>query len=98
MKSRFADQASTSHVHEDIDLLGYLFEELPVKDPGRSSNWYDFSNDEEELSDGTDLWSSNLEEPSSPKEVPYFNPTSTGDWGRLIANLEKITNQEDPWT
>ncbi|XXG70514.1 hypothetical protein AAC387_Pa06g3262 [Persea americana] len=32
LKSRFINQASTSRVHEDIDLPGYLFEEPPVKD------------------------------------------------------------------
>ena len=36
LQSRFADQASTSRVDEDIDLPGYLFEELPDKDPGSS--------------------------------------------------------------
>ncbi|XXG76973.1 hypothetical protein AAC387_Pa08g1224 [Persea americana] len=68
--------ASTSRADEDIDLPGYLFEKLPDKDPGSLSNWYDFSNDEEELSDDTDARFSDLEEPSSPKEVPYFNPIS----------------------
>ncbi|XXG53393.1 hypothetical protein AAC387_Pa03g1488 [Persea americana] len=96
--SRFADQASTSHVDEDIDLPGYLFEELPNKDPGSSSNWYDFSDDEEELSDDTDARFSDSEEPSSPKEVPYFDPVSAGDWDHLIASLEKNTDQEDLWT
>ena len=43
------------------------------------------------------MWCSNLEESLSPKEVPYFNPISTGDWDHLIASLEKITNLEDPW-
>ena len=98
LQSRFADQASTSHVDEDIDLPGYLFEELPDKDPGSSSNWYDFSDDEEELSDDTDAWFSDSEEPSSPKEVPYFDPVSAGDWDHLIASLEKSTDQEDLWT
>ncbi|KAJ8615136.1 hypothetical protein MRB53_034508 [Persea americana] len=98
LQSRFADQASTSRVNEDIDLPGYLFEELPDKDPGSSSNWYDFSDDEEELSDDTDAWFSNSEEPSSPKEVPYFDPVSAGDWDHLIASLEKSTDQEDLWT
>ena len=32
LQSRFADQASTSRVHEEIDLPEYLFEESPVKD------------------------------------------------------------------
>ena len=95
LQSRFADQASTSHVDEDIDLPGYLFEELPNKDPGSSSNWYDFSDDEEELSNDTDTWFSDPEELSSPKEVPYFNPVSAGDWDHLIASLEKSTDQED---
>ncbi|XXG76867.1 hypothetical protein AAC387_Pa08g1140 [Persea americana] len=63
-------------VDEDIDLLGYLFEELPDKDPGSSSNWYDFSDNEEELSEDTDTRFSDSEEPSSPKEVPYFDPVS----------------------
>ena len=76
LQSRFADQASTSRIHEDIDLLGYLFEESLVKDPGRSSNWYDFSDDERELSDDTAVRFFDLEEPSSPKEVPYFDPAS----------------------
>ncbi|XXG68861.1 hypothetical protein AAC387_Pa06g1858 [Persea americana] len=76
LQSRFADQASTSHVDEDIDLPGYLFEELPDKDPGNSSNWHDFSDDKEELSDHTDARFSDSEEPSSPKEVPYFDPVS----------------------
>ncbi|KAJ8615247.1 hypothetical protein MRB53_034619 [Persea americana] len=98
LQSRFVDQASTSHVDEDIDLPGYLFEELPDKDPGSSSNWYDFSDDEEELSDDTDARFSDSEEPSSPKEVPYFNPISAGDWDHLIASLEKNTDQEDLWT
>ena len=98
LQSRSADQASTSHVHEDIDLPGYLFEESPIEDPGSSSNWYDFSDDEEELSDDSDARYSDSEEPSSPKEVPYFDPVSTGDWDHLIASLEKSTNQEDPWT
>ena len=53
-QSHFANQASTSRIDEDIDLPGYLFEELPVKDPGGSSNWYDFSEDEDELSDDID--------------------------------------------
>ena len=97
LKSWFADQASIFRVHEDIDLPIYLFEESLVKDPGSSSNWYDFSNDEEELSDGTDMWSSSPKEPSSSKEVPYFDLVSTGDWEHIIANIEKITNQEDPW-
>ncbi|KAJ8622008.1 hypothetical protein MRB53_030537 [Persea americana] len=69
-------RAPTSRVDEDIDLPGYLFEELPDKDPGSSSNWYDFSNDEKELSNDTDAWFSDLEEPSSPKEVPYFDRVS----------------------
>ncbi|MBY3556064.1 hypothetical protein HGI15_22275, partial [Modestobacter lapidis] len=30
LRSRLADQASTSHDNEDIDLPGYLFEESPV--------------------------------------------------------------------
>ncbi|XXG82931.1 hypothetical protein AAC387_Pa10g0803 [Persea americana] len=68
--------ASTSHINEDFDLPGYLFEELPDKDPGSSSNWYDFFDDEEELSDNTDARFFDLEEPSSPKEVPYFDPVS----------------------
>ncbi|KAJ8619839.1 hypothetical protein MRB53_028368 [Persea americana] len=89
--------ASTSRVDEDIDLPGYLFEELPDKDLGSSSNWYDFSDDEEELSDDTDARFSDSEEPSSPKEVPYFDPVSAGDWNHLIASLEKSTDQEDLW-
>ena len=79
LQSRFADQASTSRIDEDIDLLGYLFDESPVKDPGSSSNWYDFSDDEEELSDDTDMRFSDPEEPLSPKEVPYFDLVSAGD-------------------
>ena len=55
------------------------------------------SDDEEELSDNTDQWYSDPDEPSSPKEVPYFDPVSTGDWDHLIASLEKIRDQEDPW-
>eukprot|EP00268_Persea_americana_P013828 TRINITY_DN16136_c0_g1_i4.p1 TRINITY_DN16136_c0_g1~~TRINITY_DN16136_c0_g1_i4.p1 ORF type:complete len:196 (-),score=42.47 TRINITY_DN16136_c0_g1_i4:43-594(-) len=98
LQSRFTDQASTSRVDEDIDLPGYLFEELPDKDPGSSSNWYDFSDDEEELSDDTDARFSDLEESSSPKEVPYFDLVSAGDWDHLIASLEKSTDQEDLWT
>ncbi|XXG47601.1 hypothetical protein AAC387_Pa02g2225 [Persea americana] len=98
LQSRFADQASTSRVDENIDLLRYLFEELPDKDPRSSSNWYDFSDDEEELSNDTDARFSDSEEPSSPKEVPYFDPVSAGDWDHLIASLEKNTDQEDLWT
>ena len=97
LQSRFANQATTSRVHEDIDLPGYLFEESPVKDPGSSSNWYDFSDDEGELSDDTNNCFSNPEEPSSPKEVPYFDPISADDWDHLITSLEKITYQEDSW-
>ncbi|KAJ8620217.1 hypothetical protein MRB53_028746 [Persea americana] len=103
-QSHFADHSSTSRDDEDIDLPGYLFEELPDKDPGSSSNWYDFSNDEKELSDGTDAQFSNSEEPSSLKEVPYFDPILTGDWDHLIASLEKSTDQEglsteaEPWS
>ncbi|XXG62739.1 hypothetical protein AAC387_Pa05g1052 [Persea americana] len=95
MKSRFADQESTSRVDEDIDLLGYLFEELPNKDPGSSSNWYNFCDDDEELSDDKDTWFSDSEEPSSPKEVHYFDLASIGDWDHLIASLEKSTDRED---
>ena len=74
LKSQFADQASTSQ-DEDIDLPRYLFEEeWPDKNPGSSSNWYDFSDDEEELSNNTDPWYSDPKEPSSPKEVRYFDP------------------------
>ncbi|KAJ8615172.1 hypothetical protein MRB53_034544 [Persea americana] len=98
LQSRFADQASTSHVDEDIDLPGYLFEELPDKDSGSSSNWYDFSDDEEELFDDTDARFSDSEDPSSPKEVPYCDPVSASDWDHLIASLEKNTDQEDLWT
>ena len=98
LQSRFVDQASTSHVNEDIDLPGYLFEELPDKDPGSSSNWYDFSDDEEEFSDDTVARFPDLEEPSSSKEVPYFDPVSAGDWDHLIERLEKNTDQEDLWT
>ena len=79
LQSCFADQASTSCVDEDIDLPGYLFEELPDKDSGSLSNWYDFSDDEEKLSDDTDARFSDSEEPSSPKEVPYFDPVSASD-------------------
>ncbi|XXG62731.1 hypothetical protein AAC387_Pa05g1044 [Persea americana] len=93
LQSRFADQASTSHVDEDVDLPGDLFEELPDKDPGSSSNWFDFSNDEEELSDDTNTCFSDPEEPLSSKEVPYFEPVSTGDWDHLIASLEKSTGK-----
>ena len=50
------------------------------------------------MSDGTNMWSSSLEKPLSLKEVPYFDPISTGDWDHLIASHEKITNQEDSWT
>ncbi|XXG41985.1 hypothetical protein AAC387_Pa01g2344 [Persea americana] len=96
-QSRFADQASTSRVEEDIDLPGYLFEELPDKDPGSSSISYDFSDDEEELSDDTGARFFDLEEPSSPKEVSYFDPVSVGDWDHLITSLEKNTDQEDLW-
>ncbi|KAJ8615559.1 hypothetical protein MRB53_034931 [Persea americana] len=92
------DQASTSRVDEDIDLPRYLFEELPDKDLEGSSNWYDFFDDEEELSDDTDTWFSDPEEPLSPKEVPYFDPVSAGDLDHLIASLEKSTDQEDLWT
>ncbi|KAJ8636224.1 hypothetical protein MRB53_010491 [Persea americana] len=88
LQNRFADKASTSRVDENIDLPGYLFEELPIKDPGSSSNWYNFSNDEEKLSDDTNTRFFYPEEPSSPKE----------DWDHLIASLERITDQEDSWT
>ncbi|XXG47285.1 hypothetical protein AAC387_Pa02g1952 [Persea americana] len=84
LQNRFADQASTSRVDEDINLPGYLFEELPVEDPEGSSNWYDFSDDEEELSDDTDTRFSDPKEPLSPKEVPYFDSVSAGDWDHLI--------------
>ncbi|XXG77085.1 hypothetical protein AAC387_Pa08g1314 [Persea americana] len=87
LQSRFADQASTSRVNEDNDLPGYLFEELPDKDPGSSSNWYDFSDDEKELSDDTDARFSDLEESSSPKEVPYFDPVSVGE-GKVPGSLQ----------
>ena len=93
LKSQFVDQASTSRAQEDIDLPGYFFEESPDKDPGSSSKWYNFSDDEEESSGDTGGQCSDPEEPSSPKEIP----DSTGDWDYLIASLEKITNQEDPW-
>ena len=75
-----------------------LFEELPDKDPGSSSNWYDFSDNEEELSNDTDARFSYSKETSPPKEVPYFDPVSAGDWDHLIASLEKSTDQEDLWT
>ncbi|XXG42081.1 hypothetical protein AAC387_Pa01g2429 [Persea americana] len=78
LQSRFANQASTSRIHEDIKLPGYLFEESPVEDPGSLSNWYDFSDNEEELSNDTDTRFSDSEEPSSPKEVPYFDVASAG--------------------
>ncbi|KAJ8649214.1 hypothetical protein MRB53_002237 [Persea americana] len=91
-------KASTSRVDEDIDLLTYLFEELPNKDPEDSLNWYDFSDDKEELSYDTDTRFPDPEEPLSPKEVPYFDLVSAGDWDHFIANLEKCTNQEDLWT
>ncbi|XXG62806.1 hypothetical protein AAC387_Pa05g1112 [Persea americana] len=76
LQSRFPDHALTSRVDEDIDLPGYLFEELPIKDSEGSSNWYDFSDEEEELSDDTDTRFSNPEEPFSPKKVPYFDLVS----------------------
>ena len=104
LQSRFADQASTSRIDEDIDLPGYLFKELPTKDLGSSSIWYNIFDDEEELSDNTDAQFSNPEEPLSPKKVPYFDPVSVDDWDNFIASLEKITNQEDlrteavPWS
>ncbi|XXG88407.1 hypothetical protein AAC387_Pa12g0618 [Persea americana] len=79
LQSRFANQASISCVDEDIDLPGYLFEESPDKDSGSSSNWYDFSDDEEEFFDDTDARFSDLEEPLSLKEVPYFDLVSAGD-------------------
>jgi len=50
------------------------------------------------LSDDTDARFSDSEEPSSLKEMPYFNPVSAGDWDHLIASLEKNTDQEDLWT
>ena len=50
------------------------------------------------MSDDTDARLSDSEEPSSPKEVPYFDPVSAGDWNHLIASLEKSTDQEDLWT
>ena len=56
------------------------------------------------MSDDTDARFSDSEEPSSPKEVPYFDPVSAGDWDHLIASLEKTTDQEDllievePWS
>ena len=59
---------------------------------------YDLSDDEDKLFDDTDIWFSDLEEPSSSKEVLYFDPNSTGDWDHLIASLEKIINHEDSWT
>ncbi|KAJ8636172.1 hypothetical protein MRB53_010439 [Persea americana] len=62
-------------------------EELPDKDPRSSSNWYDFSDNEEELSDDTDARFSDSEEPSSPKEVPYFDPVSAG-----LVDLEPSEN------
>ncbi|XXG42113.1 hypothetical protein AAC387_Pa01g2457 [Persea americana] len=86
LQSRFADQASTSRIDEDINLPGYLFEELPDKDPRSSSNWYDFSDDEEELSDDTDARFTDSEEPSSPKEVPYFDPVSVKGFVELEAS------------
>ncbi|XXG53148.1 hypothetical protein AAC387_Pa03g1295 [Persea americana] len=95
LQSHFVDQASTSRVDVDIDLPGYLFEELLDKDPRSSSNWYDFYDDEEELSDDTDARFSDSEEPSSPKEVPYFDPVAASHWDYLIASLEKSTAQED---
>ncbi|XXG82675.1 hypothetical protein AAC387_Pa10g0575 [Persea americana] len=98
MKSHFAEQASTSCVDEDIDIPVYLFEELLDKDSGSSSNWYDFSDDENKLSDDTDAWFSDSKEPSSPKDVPFFDPVSVGDWDFLIASLKKSTDQEDLWT
>ncbi|MBY3556133.1 hypothetical protein HGI15_22660, partial [Modestobacter lapidis] len=72
LRSQFADQAPMAQVLEDIDLPGYLFEESPGKDPGSPSNWFDFSNDMEELSDDTNVQDSDPEEPSSSEEVPYF--------------------------
>ncbi|XXG47530.1 hypothetical protein AAC387_Pa02g2164 [Persea americana] len=57
LQSHFADQASTSRIHEDIELPGYLFKESPVEDPGSSSNWYDFSDGEEEFSKRSSYWS-----------------------------------------
>ena len=50
------------------------------------------------MSDDTDALFSDSEEPSSPKEVPYFDLVSAGDWDHLIASLEKNTDQEDLWT
>ena len=88
-------QRLQTRVDEDIDLPEYLFEELPDKDPGISSNWNDFSDYAQELSDDTNTWFFDPEEPLSPKEVPYFNPVSAGDWDHLIASLEKSTDQED---
>ncbi|XXG47440.1 hypothetical protein AAC387_Pa02g2086 [Persea americana] len=58
LQSHFADQASKSRVDEDIDLPGYLFEELPDKDPGSSSNWLLGSSHTslEKNTDQEDLW------------------------------------------
>ena len=50
------------------------------------------------MSDDTDTRYSDPEEPLSPKEVPYFDPVSAGDWDHLIARLEKNTDKEDLWT
>ena len=50
------------------------------------------------MSDDIDIRFSNLEELSSPKEVPYFDLVSTDDWDCLIASHEKITDQEALWT
>ncbi|KAJ8639841.1 hypothetical protein MRB53_016535 [Persea americana] len=36
-------------------------------------------------------------EPSSPREVPYFDSVSADDWDHLITSLEKGTDQEDLW-
>ena len=50
------------------------------------------------MSDDTDSQFSDPEEPLSPKEMPYFDPVSAGDWDHLIASLKKSTDQQDLWT
>ena len=49
------------------------------------------------MSDDTDTGFFDPEAPSSPKEMPYFDPSSAGDWYHLIASLEKRADQEDLW-
>lgn len=93
------NKIKSQHVAEPARDLGSQSGVVtPIKDPRSLSNWYNFFDDEEKLSEGIDMWSSSPEMPSSPKEVSYFGPISIVELGHLIANIEMITNQEDRWT